>query len=129
MDGLDKLPAWVQIAAFLGILLATTGASLAGWNRDKFRKLAGQDSNPAPGKDAVVLSAAIADSQSINNLAKAIDRMVDFLEQDREDHERRDRALRTCLQDVVDSNDRVASLLRQVLHPFATPPHLPPGKG
>jgi hypothetical protein len=119
LDGLDKLPAWIQVAVFLGVLIATTVASASGWMRDKwFKRPSSAPSPNLPSKDAVVMSAAIADSQAINNLATGINRLVDFLEQDREDQERRDRAMRTCIQELLDSNDRVAGLLRQALHPF-----------
>lgn len=119
MDGLDKFPEWIQVAVFLGVLIATTVASIAGVFKDRLFK--GKFSVPPPvpaPKDAVVMSAAIADSAAIANLATGINRLVDFLEQDREDQERRDRALRTCIQELLDGTDRNSGLLRQILHPF-----------
>lgn len=119
MEGLDKLPAWIQVAVFLGVLIATAFASASGWMRDRWFKRLGQTPSPTPTtKDAVVMSAAIADSAAISNLANGINRLVDFLEQDREDHERRDRLLRTCLQELLDGTDRNSGLMRQLLHPF-----------
>ena len=117
LEGLDKLPAWVQIASFLGILIATTAASMAGWNRDKLTRRG--EMNPAPGKDAVVMSAAIADSQAIRDLATAINRLVDRLDDDAEGQRDGQREIRRAIQDQSDATDRQTHLLRQILHPFA----------
>lgn len=127
MDGLDKLPAWIQVATFLGVLIATTLASLMGVFRTKWFPQNTPAPVPAPGKDAVVMSAAIADSQAIRDMAHNLGRLVDFLEQDRDDQERRDRLMRQCISDLIESNDRKERLLRQVLHPFGSAAVAPPG--
>lgn len=118
LEGLDKLPAWIQVAVFLGVLVATTFASVAGVFKDKWFKKPDTTPPPNPQGPAIVMSAAIADSAAIREMATNLGRLVDFLEQDREDDERRDRLMRTCLQDLLDSNDRNSALLRQLLHPF-----------
>ncbi len=126
LEGIDKLPAWIQVAVFLGVLIATTFASALGVFRDKwFKKPAPL---PNPQGTAVVMSASFADSQAIRDMATNLGRLVDFLEQDREDHDRRDRAMRTLMQDLLDSNDRMTGLLRQAIHPFGIAPVAPPGR-
>lgn len=110
---------------FLGVLVATTFASAMGVFRDKWFKKPDRSPPPVP-NTAVVMSAAIADSQAIRDMATNLGRLVDFLEQDREDDDRKDRAMRALMQELLDSNDRVAALLRQVLHPFGAAPVAPP---
>ncbi len=127
LDGLDKLPAGLQVAVFLGVLIATTFASAMGVFRDKWFKKADTSPQPQPQGAAVVMSAAIADSQAIRDMASSLNRLCTFLEEDRDDQERRDRLLRQCMLDLIDSNERKERLLRQVLHPFEGMPVAPPG--
>lgn len=128
MDGLDKLPAWIQVSVFLGVLIATTFASAMGVFRDKWFKKTDAIPPPQPQGPAVVMSAAIADSQAIRDMAANLGRLVDFLQQDRDDQDRRDRLMRQCILDLIDSNERKERLLRQVLHPFGEAPVAPPGQ-
>lgn len=128
MDGLDKLPAGIQVAVFLGVLIATTLASFLGVFKDKWFKKPDVSPPPQPQGAAVVMSAAIADSQAIRDMAGSLNRLCTFLEQDRDDQDRRDRLLRQCMLDLIDSNERKERLLRQVLHPFEGMPVAPPGQ-
>lgn len=128
MEGLDKLPAWIQVSVFLGVLIATTFASAMGVFRDKWFKKADTSPPPMPQGPAVVMSAAIADGQAIRDMAANLGRLVDFLQQDRDDQDRRDRLMRQCILDLIDSNERKERLLRQLLHPFGDAPVAPPGQ-
>lgn len=128
MDGLDKLPAGIQVAVFLGVLIATTLASSLGVFKDKWFKKPDVSLPPQPQGAAVVMSAAIADSQAIRDMAGSLNRLCTFLEQDRDDQDRRDRLLRQCMLDLIDSNERKERLLRQVLHPFEGVPVAPSGQ-
>ena len=124
LEGLDKLPAWIQVAVFLGVLVATTFASAMGVFRDKWFKKPATSPPPQPQGAAVVMSAAIADSQAIRDMANSLNRLCTFLEQDRDDQDRRDRLLRQCMIDLIDSNERKERLLR----PFGDAPVAPPGQ-
>lgn len=128
MEGLDKLPAWIQVAVFLGVLVATTFASAMGVFRDKWFKKPDTSPPPQPQGAAVVMSAAIADSQAIRDMANSLNRLCTFLEQDRDDQDRRDRLLRQAVIDLIDGNERKERLLRQLLHPFGDAPVAPPGQ-
>lgn len=128
MEGLDKLPAWIQVAVFLGVLVATTFASAMGVFRDKWFKKPDTSPPPQPQGTAVVMSAAIADSQAIRDMANSLNRLCTFLEQDRDDQDRRDRLLRQAVIDLIDGNERKERLLRQLLHPFGDAPVAPPGQ-
>ncbi len=68
-----NLPEWVTTIGSALVFLTTFGFAAYGWIKAKFPTEV--KAKPAGG-DAVVLSAAIADSQSINRLASAIEGMI-----------------------------------------------------
>ncbi len=65
------LPDWVTAVGSVLVFLTTFGFAAYGWIKAKF-----PTSTATPTGSAVVLSAAIADSASINKLATAIEAMM-----------------------------------------------------
>lgn len=68
-----NLPEWVTTVGSILVFLTTFGFAAYGWIKARFPTEI--KAKPAGG-DAVVLSAAIADSASINRLATAIEGMI-----------------------------------------------------
>lgn len=68
------LPEWVTATGSFIIFIVTAGFAAYGWIKTKFPTMVA--TKPAGG-DAVVLSAAIADSAAINKLAAAINALIE----------------------------------------------------
>lgn len=66
------LPEWVTAVGSFLVFLTTFGFAAYGWVKQKFPTI----DKTKPTGEAVVLSAAIADSASINRLASAIEGMI-----------------------------------------------------
>lgn len=66
------LPEWATAVGSFLVFLVTFGFAAYGWIKQKFPTI----DKAKPTGDAVVLSAAIADSASINRLASAIEGMI-----------------------------------------------------
>lgn len=66
------LPEWATAVGSFLVFLTTFGFAAYGWIKQKFPTI----DKAKPTGDAVVLSAAIADSASINRLASAIETMI-----------------------------------------------------
>lgn len=67
-----ELPEWVTTVGTFLVFLTTFGAAAFGWIKSKFPTI----DKRKPTGEAVVLSAAIADSAAINRLASAIEGMI-----------------------------------------------------
>ena len=67
------LPEWATAVGSFLVFLTTFGFAAYGWIKQKFPTI---DKASKPTGEAVVLSAAIADSASINRLASAIEGMI-----------------------------------------------------
>lgn len=67
-----QLPEWVTAVGSFLVFLTTFGFAAYGWIKSKFPTV----DPKKPTGEAVVLSAAIADSASINRLATAIEGMI-----------------------------------------------------
>lgn len=68
-----QLPEWATAVGSFLVFLTTFGFAAYGWIKQKFPTI---DKASKPTGEAVVLSAAIADSASINRLASAIEGMI-----------------------------------------------------
>ena len=67
-----QLPEWVTAVGSFLVFIVTFGFAAYGWIKQKFPTI----DKEKPTGNAVVLSAAIADSASINRLASAIEGMI-----------------------------------------------------
>lgn len=105
---LTELPLAFQLVAAAGLFVGTFTLAIGGWLWKHIKpKLPAALQPPEQQKDAVVLSAAIADSQSINKLAHAIERLIEVMEDSGEDTERAlDRNYKR-LGDLNDNAERV----------------------
>lgn len=124
MSGLEKLPEWVQVATFLGVLIATVLATMGGWFKDRvFKRLPTPPSGPA-----VVMSAAIADSAALGSLTTAINRLCDRLDADSNEAAEDRRQQRSLIRDLMESTDRQTRTLNAALHPFGNQRIAMPGE-
>lgn len=100
------LPEWVTAVGTFLVFLTTFGFASYGWIKSKFPTI----DEAKPTGDAVVLSAAIADSQSINKLASAIEVLCDHLALERDlsklQHEVLNERLKLILGELRKSNER-----------------------
>lgn len=100
---LTDLPLLFQLIAGAGLFFGTAMIAIGGWVYPKLKARLPNAFAPQPkANEAVVLSAAIADSHSIQQLAHSIDRLVIFLKEDAEDDARRIDRLDRGLADVLD---------------------------
>lgn len=100
---LSDLPLLFQLIAGAGLFFGTASIAFMGWLWPKLKnKLPEAFQPPVKSNEAVVLSAAIADSQSIARLAHSIDRLIEFMEEDAKDDARRIDRLDRGLVDVLD---------------------------
>lgn len=106
---LSDLPFWVQVIAGFGFFIGTATVAAFGWVK---KNLTDPYKEGPASKDAVVLSAAIADSQSISNLANAIDRLCAHLKEDAIDDARRSARLDERVGDVVSELQHIKAILR-----------------
>lgn len=125
MEGLDKLPQWVQLATFFGVLVATVIATMGGWFKDKVFK---KSPVAPPSGTAVIMSAAIADSAGIAALTTAINRLVDRLDDDAHEANEDRRQHRTLIRDLMEATDRQTRIMSNVLHPFGSQRIAAPGE-
>lgn len=83
-EKLKDLPLWFQVAAYLGMFVATLLVTLLGWSKKKLSSALDTSEH----KDAVVLSASIADKESMRQLASAIEALcVQIRRNDAQDSE------------------------------------------
>lgn len=101
----DKVPDWVTAIGSFLVFLTTFGFAAYGWFKSKLPIERKKD-----GSDAVVLSAAIADSKSIAKLADAIEVLCDHLALERDlsklQHEVLNERLKLILGELRKSNER-----------------------
>ena len=109
IEHLNKLPAVYQWVTAAGMFFGAFTIAVGGWFWKKVApKLpeALQPPKTAP-NEAVVLSAAIADSASIGKLAHAIERLCDQLSEQNEDLDRAFARSLSRLGDIADAVERV----------------------
>ncbi len=106
----SELPVLFQVVAGAGLFLGTFMLAIGGWLWKVIKPKLPESMMPtgAPDQQAVVLGAAIADSQSIKALAGSIDRLVDFLREDAEDDGHQMKRNRDVLCEIRDSVDALA---------------------
>lgn len=101
------LPEWATALGSLLVFLTTFGFAAYGWIKAKFPT---DVKAKSVGGDAVVLSASIADSRSINKLADAIEVLCDHLALERDlsklQHEVLNERLKLILGELRKSNER-----------------------
>jgi hypothetical protein len=101
----DKVPEWVTAIGSFLVFLTTFGFAAYGWFKSKLPI----DKRREDG-DAVILSAAIADSKSISKLADAIEVLCDHLGLERDlsklQHEVLNERLKLILGELRKSNER-----------------------
>ncbi len=112
---LTDLPLVYQFIAGAGLFFGTAMLGFVGWIWKRVKPtlpdFTGDPTKPVA-RDAVVLSAAIADSQSISNLAAAIDRLCKHLAEDALDDARRAQRLDERVGDVVSELQHIKAILR-----------------
>lgn len=108
---LNELPFWFQIVAGFGLFFGTASIAVLGWLKKNIS--GGLFGEKEDKQSAVVLSAAIADSQSIKELAGAIDRLCHHLKQREEDNfDQLDRIHRS-VKDLLEETERVTKAIRE----------------
>lgn len=111
---LTDLPLLYQLIAGAGLFFGTACIAFMGWLWPKLKnKLPEAFQPPMKANEAVVLSAAIADSAKISELAHSIDRLVIFLKEDAEDDARRVDRLDENVRDVVTELRSIKSAIRE----------------
>lgn len=111
---LSELPLIFQVIAGAGLFFGTAMIAVGGWVYPKLKARLPNAFAPTPkANEAVVLSAAIADSQSIKELAHSIERLVKFLHDTAEDEERHKDRIDERLRDVIDELREVKRALRE----------------
>lgn len=111
---LSDLPLIFQVIAGAGLFFGTAMIAIGGWVYPKLKARIPSAFTPAtPANQAVVLSAAIADSQAIKELAHSIDRLCVFLKEDAEDDARRTDRVDERMHDVLDEIRMIKSILRE----------------
>ncbi|WLJ71244.1 hypothetical protein [Sphingomonas phage Birtae] len=111
---LSELPLIVQLIAGAGLFFGTAMIAIGGWVYPKIKsKLPSALQSAPPANEAVVLSAAIADSQSIKQLAGAIDRLVEYMKEGDEIAEIRHERLDEHMKDVVSGLRGLKACLRE----------------
>ena len=111
---LTELPLVFQIIAGFGLFFGTFMLAIGGWLWKTIKpKLPEALQPPASPNEAVVLSAAIADSQSIKQLAGAIDRLIEYMKQSDEIAELRSERLDEHMKDVVIGIRELKACLRE----------------
>lgn len=115
---LAELPIVFQIIAGFGIFFGTFMLAIGGWLwktiKPKLLNAVVETVEPAPPKDTLVLSAAIADSKAISNLAGAIEKLLTHLGDDSEDRERQSVKTYNRLGDLNDNLERIHETLCRV---------------
>lgn len=111
-DKLKELPVWFQLIAYGGLFFGTFAVAILGWVKKNVS--GGLFGEKEQGSDkAVVLSAAIADSHSINQLASSIERLIEFLKIDAETDNLRLARNHDRLLDILEELRQLNSTLRQ----------------
>lgn len=112
---LSDLPLIFQLIAGAGLFFGTAMIAIGGWVYPKLKARIPSAFQPSQPKhnEAVVLSAAIADSHSIKELAHSIDRLCVFLKDDAEDDARRTDRIDERLHDVLDELRLIKAVLRE----------------
>lgn len=108
-DKLAELPFWFQVIAGAGLFVGTAAIAALGWAKKNFASglLNGKEDD----KNAVVLSASIADSKSIARLAEAIENLcVQIRRNDAQDTE----AIYQLRRDHRDLIDEMSRLTRAI---------------
>jgi hypothetical protein len=111
---LTELPIVFQIIAGAGLFFGTMLLAVGGWVWKAIKpKLPAALQPPPEPKDAVVLSAAIADSEAIRSLAGAITRLIEYMKQSDEIEELRQERLDEHMKDIVSELRSVKACLRE----------------
>ena len=111
---LSDLPLIFQLIAGAGLFFGTAMIAIGGWVYPKLKARLPSAFAPTPkSNDAVVLSAAIADSQSIKQLAGSIDRLIEYMKEGDELEEIRAERLDEHMKDVVSGLRELKACLRE----------------
>lgn len=111
---LSDLPLIFQLIAGAGLFFGTAMIAIGGWVYPKLKARLPSAFAPTPkANEAVVLSAAIADSRSINELAHSIDRLCKFLHEASEDEARHNDRIDERLRDVIDELRTIKQVMRE----------------
>lgn len=107
MESFENLPPWLQAITNIAIFLATSGLVVFGYTRKKVaERLQGDES-----KDAVVVSAAFADSKIIADLRHEIDALGAHVHELRLSTDRNTEAINSQTGVIADRLNRVGDLL------------------
>ncbi len=112
MEKLSELPFVFQVVTGFGLFVGAIGVMILGWLKKNF-KVGELFNSEHKSSDAVILNAAIADTNSINALAGSIDRLVDFLREDAEDDGHQMKRNRDVLCEIRDSVDSLATVVKK----------------
>lgn len=108
---LNELPFWFQVIAGFGLFFGTASIAVLGWLKKNISGgLFGEKESKS---DAVVLSAAIADTASIKELAKSIDRLCHHLERRDEDNADSLDRIHRSIKDLIEETERVTKAIRE----------------
>lgn len=107
----EALPIAIQIVMGLGLFVGAIVATIIGLLKKNF-KLGTLLSSETDGKDAVVMSAAIADSAKIAELASAIKLLVEYLKENDLEQTRELRKTHGALTDINDNLERLITVTK-----------------
>jgi hypothetical protein len=111
---LTELPLIFQLIAGAGLFFGTAMIAIGGWVYPKLKARLPSAFAPTPrANEAVVLSAAIADSASIAQLAGAIDRLIEYMKENDTLEEIRHERLDEHMKDVVTGIRELKACLRE----------------
>lgn len=112
---LAELPLIFQIIAGFGLFFGTFMLAIGGWLWKTIKPKLPEAFKPSEthSTDVVIRSAAIADGEAIRQLAAAITKLLDFLEEDSDDDNRNSKRNHDVLCDIRESVDGLAKMMRQ----------------